>query len=28
VPATGHSITLHPSADQSFAGIDRWIKTH
>jgi pimeloyl-ACP methyl ester carboxylesterase len=28
VPATGHSITLHPSADQSFASIDRWIKTH
>ena len=25
---TGHDIALHPSADQSFAMINRWITTH
>ncbi len=28
VPGTGHSIALHPSAGRSFAGIDRWIRSH
>jgi pimeloyl-ACP methyl ester carboxylesterase len=27
VPGTGHDIALHPSAAQSFAAIDRWIRT-
>ena len=28
VPDTGHSLALHPSADLSFARINRWINTH
>lgn len=28
IPAAGHDIALHPSADQSFAQINQWIITH
>jgi len=28
VPNTGHDLTLHPSANQSFAMINQWVKTH
>ncbi|HSX17074.1 MAG TPA: alpha/beta hydrolase [Patescibacteria group bacterium] len=28
VPNTGHDLTLHPSANDSFATINSWIKTH
>jgi pimeloyl-ACP methyl ester carboxylesterase len=28
IPDTGHDLPLHPSADESFAAIDSWIKTH
>jgi len=28
VPDTGHDVALHPSADQSFQLIERWIETH
>jgi pimeloyl-ACP methyl ester carboxylesterase len=28
IPDTGHSLTLHPSADVSFARINDWIKSH
>jgi len=28
IPNTGHNLPLHPSANQSFAAIDQWIRTH
>ncbi|HVB41626.1 MAG TPA: alpha/beta hydrolase [Streptosporangiaceae bacterium] len=28
IPATGHDLALHPSADQSFAQISQWITSH
>jgi pimeloyl-ACP methyl ester carboxylesterase len=28
VPNTGHNLPLHPSANQSFAKIDQWIRSH
>jgi len=28
VPGTGHDLALHPTAPQSFADIDQWIRTH
>ncbi|HSW65554.1 MAG TPA: alpha/beta fold hydrolase [Bacillota bacterium] len=28
VPSSGHDLTLHPSANDSFNTIDQWIKTH
>jgi pimeloyl-ACP methyl ester carboxylesterase len=28
VPGTGHDLTLHPSANESFNMINQWVKTH
>lgn len=28
IPGTGHDLTLHPTAGESFAAINDWIETH